>query len=177
MTPPIRRVLVPTDFSPESDAALALAKTIAAGYGASLLLLHVFEEIGGVFAGDAYAPLPPETRAALLKDARARLTHRLSPEERTRFRATADVIVGASAPKIIDYASQQHVDLIVSCGDLPSNYLDFLVSNLQAPMYHVLGNHCLVPHDAVTGRCSPAIRGTLSVRSRILRCFVKPRRN
>ena len=113
MTPPIRRVLVPTDFSPESDAALALAKTIAAGYGASLLLLHVFEEIGGVFAGDAYAPLPPETRAALLKDARARLTHRLSPEERTRFRATADVIVGASAPKIIDYASQQHVDLIV----------------------------------------------------------------
>jgi hypothetical protein len=49
-----------------------------------------------------------------------------------------------------------HVDLIVSCGDLPSNYLDFLVSNLRAPMYHVLGNHCFAPHDPITGRCSPA---------------------
>jgi hypothetical protein len=49
-----------------------------------------------------------------------------------------------------------HVDMIISCGDLPPNYLDFLVSNLRAPMYHVLGNHCHVPHDQVTNRCSPA---------------------
>jgi hypothetical protein len=26
-----------------------------------------------------------------------------------------------------------HVDLIVSCGDLPSNYLDFLVSTTRLP--------------------------------------------
>lgn len=49
-----------------------------------------------------------------------------------------------------------HIDLIISSGDLPANYLDFLVSNLQAPMYQVLGNHCFVPHDPVTHRCSPA---------------------
>jgi hypothetical protein len=49
-----------------------------------------------------------------------------------------------------------HIDLIISCGDLPPYYLDFLVSTLRAPMYHVLGNHCFVPHDPVTRRCSPA---------------------
>ncbi len=47
------------------------------------------------------------------------------------------------------------VDLIVSCGDLPPYYLDFLVSNLRAPMFHVLGNHCFLQHDLMTKRCPP----------------------
>lgn len=46
------------------------------------------------------------------------------------------------------------VDLIVSCGDLPPHYLDFLMSNLNVPLVHVLGNHCYVPHDEQK-RCSP----------------------
>ena len=37
------------------------------------------------------------------------------------------------------------VDVIISCGDLPPYYLDFLVSTLGAPLFHVLGNHCFLP--------------------------------
>ncbi len=48
------------------------------------------------------------------------------------------------------------IDLLVSCGDLPPYYLDFLVSVFDVPMVHVLGNHCYVPHDPGTLRCSPA---------------------
>src|SRR3954467_4390767 len=51
MTPTITRILVPTDFSAPSDAALDFAKTIATTFGASLHLLHVFEDpfvAGGV---------------------------------------------------------------------------------------------------------------------------------
>ncbi len=33
------------------------------------------------------------------------------------------------------------VDLIISCGDLPSYYLDFLVSSLGKPLFYVCGNH------------------------------------
>ncbi len=33
------------------------------------------------------------------------------------------------------------VDLILSCGDLPSAYLEYLVSMLDVPMYYVMGNH------------------------------------
>lgn len=40
------------------------------------------------------------------------------------------------------------VDLVVSCGDLPAYYLDFLMSTLDVPLLHVIGNHCYVPHDA-----------------------------
>ncbi len=49
-----------------------------------------------------------------------------------------------------------HIDLLISCGDLPPYYLDFLVSKINVPMFHVIGNHCYVTHDAVSNRCSPA---------------------
>jgi predicted phosphodiesterase len=35
----------------------------------------------------------------------------------------------------------RNIDLILSAGDLPFYYYDFLVSSLNAPLYYVLGNH------------------------------------
>jgi nucleotide-binding universal stress UspA family protein len=115
MTPTITRILVPTDFSEMSDAALEWAKTIAATMGASLHLLHVFEDpfVAGAFGADAYVPMAPSTRAALLEDARARLATRLTPGERARFRATTEIVTGLSAQTIVDYAAEQKIDLIV----------------------------------------------------------------
>jgi nucleotide-binding universal stress UspA family protein len=115
MKPTITRILVPTDFSETSDAALDFAKTVAATFHASLHLLHVFEDpyVTGAFAAEAYAPMAPATRAALLKDAQARLAHRLTAEERLRYRATSDVITGVSAMSIVEYAQDQDIDLIV----------------------------------------------------------------
>jgi uncharacterized protein len=34
------------------------------------------------------------------------------------------------------------IDLLVSCGDLPPGYLDFLTTALGTPLVHVFGNHC-----------------------------------
>lgn len=47
------------------------------------------------------------------------------------------------------------VDLLLSCGDLPADYLEFLYSTFNVPFMHVKGNHCYVPHDPVTKQCSP----------------------
>jgi len=33
------------------------------------------------------------------------------------------------------------VELVLSCGDLPFYYLDFIASSLNVPLYYVLGNH------------------------------------
>jgi predicted phosphodiesterase len=33
------------------------------------------------------------------------------------------------------------VDFIISCGDLPFDYMEFLMSAFSVPMYYVLGNH------------------------------------
>ena len=35
----------------------------------------------------------------------------------------------------------KHVDVVVSAGDLPYFYLEFIVSTLDKPLYYVLGNH------------------------------------
>src|SRR4051812_48435519 len=114
MTPTITRILVPTDFSTASDAALDFAKTVARTFGASLHLLHVFED-PIVTAGitEAYAPLPTDLRAALVEDASRQLANRLSGDERERFRATTDVVSGFSTMGIVEYAQDHHIDLIV----------------------------------------------------------------
>ncbi len=66
------------------------------------------------------------------------------------------------------------VDLVISCGDLPPHYLDFLITVLGAPMVHVLGNHCYVPHDPLTNQCSPNdYPGVYNLAGRVA-CFNKP---
>ncbi len=59
------------------------------------------------------------------------------------------------------------IDLVISCGDLPAYYLDFLISTLDVPLVHVLGNHCYVPHDAQK-RCDPdAYPGARNLHKRV----------
>ena len=115
MTPTITRILVPTDFSATSDAALDFAKTIATTFGASLHLLHVFEDpfVPGAFAVDTYAPLSPDMRASLLDDAASRLAHRLPPADKGRFNGTTEIVAGVGAIAIVNYARDHDIDLIV----------------------------------------------------------------
>ena len=42
-----------------------------------------------------------------------------------------------------------HVALVVSCGDLPASYLEFIADALNRPVYYVLGNHA----EELTHRC------------------------
>src|SRR4051812_22264607 len=107
-------ILVPTDFSEFSDAALEYAKTIAAAFGASLHLLHVFEDpygTSGAFGGEL--ALPNDLREATVAEATRQFGDRLTANERVRFAATTDVIMGPTARSIVDYAAAQQADLIV----------------------------------------------------------------
>ena len=40
-----------------------------------------------------------------------------------------------------DNVTFQNIDLIISCGDLNSKYLSFLVTVFKAPLFYVHGNH------------------------------------
>ena len=50
-----------------------------------------------------------------------------------------EVVEALHSPAIAHYA--QGVEAILACGDLPVNYLDYLVSMLNVPMFYVMGNH------------------------------------
>jgi uncharacterized protein len=54
--------------------------------------------------------------------------------------AVADEI----SPLLYDYFDRErwrHIDLVLSCGDLPPEYLGFLCSSLDVPVLYVRGNH------------------------------------
>jgi universal stress protein A len=115
MSTRITHILVPTDFNPASDAALACAKDIADKYGARLSLLHVVTDpqATGVWTPDVYVPASPQTQERFLREARERLTNAVTAEEHARFSVTIEAEIGAVAEKIQDFAREQHVDLIV----------------------------------------------------------------
>jgi len=91
------RILVPTDFSPASDRAVAFARTLAHKYGAALHIIHVLAEW----------PLGDTAVVQTLLDAQLR------SDERMPLRATGVLLRGATATTIVDYADAHAIDLIV----------------------------------------------------------------
>jgi Icc-related predicted phosphoesterase len=60
-------------------------------------------------------------------------------------------------------------DLILACGDLPAYYLDYLVSQLNTPMYAIHGNHDTPPGTPGAedfSRCGATWVGGRTVRTR-----------
>ncbi len=55
-------------------------------------------------------------------------------------------------------------DLILSCGDLPSAYLEYIVSMLDVPMYYVMGNH------GGNGGEKPEPEGAENIDGRVVEC-------
>jgi Icc-related predicted phosphoesterase len=57
-----------------------------------------------------------------------------------RVLAVSDVIVEALySPALSEIA--RGVEFVISSGDLPSAYLEYIVSSLDVPLYYVMGNH------------------------------------
>jgi nucleotide-binding universal stress UspA family protein len=111
----ITRILVPTDFSATSDEALACAKTLAGLFGASLHVLHAFEDpfTAAAFSAEISSTVPLSLREESLRDAVARLDERLPADQKTMFNGTTDIVTGRPAKVILDYAETLGADLIV----------------------------------------------------------------
>jgi universal stress protein A len=115
MATTVTRILVATDFSAASNAALAFARTLASRFGASLHLLHILEDpyVTGAFAPEVYAPPPAGLRESWLRSAEATMAMLVTEADTTAFNATTDVVFGPIAHTIVERASQIGADLIV----------------------------------------------------------------
>jgi nucleotide-binding universal stress UspA family protein len=109
------RILVPTDFSPPSDAALEYARILAAKFGSTLRILHVVDDpsASSDFVSDGFAPSTEEIQDALTAHARRQLEHLMTSADRLRFHAYVDAVIGTPAAAIIDYAGATGTSLIV----------------------------------------------------------------
>jgi nucleotide-binding universal stress UspA family protein len=108
----LKTILVPTDFSECSEAAIRYGRALAASFGATLHLLHVVQDpYTQPWAAEAF----PTPLGDMLNDwqaqARDRLCTAIPESERPTTMVTT--LVGSPSLEIVRYATEQRIDLIV----------------------------------------------------------------
>jgi nucleotide-binding universal stress UspA family protein len=110
----IKRILVPTDFSAASKAALKYACGLADSLNASLDILHAVDYPYSPGAYTEFYSLPQEFFDELETDARRSLEAVLTADAKERYRATLALRKGAAAREILSYLGEHHdIDLVV----------------------------------------------------------------
>ena len=112
MTPDIKRILVPLDFSPNSELALDYAYAMAQRFNAAIHLVHVCE-VPSIATGsmDAYAIAYTNWSQQLGDGAEQQLV--AAQKKLPGVPTSTEVLFGNPAKGIITAASVEHPDLIV----------------------------------------------------------------
>lgn len=102
----LKRILVATDFSDASEAAMDYGRALAHAFGASLHLLHVRENL--------FLRSVPVDPYVLTTTTAKRLAERLTDDDRTALHANAVLETSDNpAEAIVKYAKKHATDLIV----------------------------------------------------------------
>lgn len=109
----LKRILVATDFSDASEAAVRYGRALAEAFGAALDVLHVMED-PFIFAptSEGYLP-PPHYFDELEKAARDRLEQVIPPADRPKLKAKLAIKKGSPFVEIVRYAKDADIDLVV----------------------------------------------------------------
>jgi len=101
----LQQILVATDFSEPSSAALAYGRDLARTFGARLQLLHVVDDLGARLMDPSAYPELDRLQSEAEATALIRLNGLLSEEDRQALHATALVLTSTSpAEAITSYA-------------------------------------------------------------------------
>ena len=112
----LKNILVATDFSEPSAAALAYGRELARSFGAALTILHIADDTmaraygidGGVLLTD------PELQRRLEADALAQVNALICDEDRVQRKARGVVLSSTTpAAAIVTLAHNSNIDLIV----------------------------------------------------------------
>ncbi len=103
----INKILFPTDFSHSSDAALALATSLARDTGAKLLIAHVEEPPVAYGGGEMYYGIPEPLEEDLRK-----MLKEVTPND-SSVPYEHHLVTGDPASAIVRLAKDEDVDLIV----------------------------------------------------------------
>jgi universal stress protein A len=130
------RILIATDFSPNSEAAAQRGVDLAWHSGARILMLHVIQHFPEDLPVEPIAPEDADTSELLLNrahEALANLAKRVGCEE-----AEQKVIVSVHASKneIVQFANDQKVDLIVVGAHSRPGIADLLGTTASAVVNH-----------------------------------------
>ena len=111
----LKKILVATDFSEPSDAALAYGRELARSFDAQLVVLHVVgNTFTGAVAANGFVFTDPGLQKSVEASGQRRVEDLVTVDDRIMLRAQA-VIVTSNTPAsaIVEYAKDSGIDLIV----------------------------------------------------------------
>ena len=108
----MKHILVATDFSAPSRAALEYAAELAKACGASITLLHTYE-IPAYSFPDVAVPVPPDMERAIAKAATRSLHDACEPFAKTNVKLDVLVTRGKPWVEIERVADEKNADMIV----------------------------------------------------------------
>jgi nucleotide-binding universal stress UspA family protein len=111
-THPIKRIIVATDFSEGSDAAMERAFSIAKALNASVDLVHVLDT-ALLTAPASLGAMPLIEPEALLNEIDSALTARVAKATEAGIVCQSDSLDGYPAKEIVRHAQKTGADLIV----------------------------------------------------------------
>jgi nucleotide-binding universal stress UspA family protein len=111
----LKNVLVATDFSQPSDAAVLYGRELAARFGATLHVLHVAPNAYiGTLGAENYVALAPELQQQIEDGARRQLDQLVVDSDRSGPPSIPVVQTsGSPALAIVEYAKDHNIDMIV----------------------------------------------------------------
>jgi len=110
---PIKKILVPTDFSDSAHHALCYALTFAVEFKAEVVLLHVVETLAVGYASDLFPVPMAEVFQEMSGYARAEIA-KLAEEARAKGANVRELVVqGKPSAEIVRVAQEESVDLLV----------------------------------------------------------------
>lgn len=108
----LKKILVPTDFSECSDAAVKYGRALASAFDSRLHVLHVVQDpYTQPWAAEAFPAPLGELLEQWQAQARERIAAQIPEAERPEVMVAAQV--GSPIVEILRYANEQKIDLIV----------------------------------------------------------------
>ncbi len=134
--PSLSRILVPVDFSSRSAGAVHYAGALAVPFGSELTLLHVLPpphyefsalEVGGSVLNELFATRSAQVRQELENFLR---------DELVRLSVRRVVLEGDPARKIVEFAHNERMDLIVMPTHGYGPFRRFILGSVTAKVLH-----------------------------------------
>ena len=109
----IKRILVPTDFSDNSERAVRYAAELAEKFQSEVVLLHVVQDLALILP-DAVMPIPVATPDLndMIASAKTGLANLVASLNLAHLNPKAEVRVGSPASEIVSVASDLKADLL-----------------------------------------------------------------
>ena len=111
----LKSILVATDFSEPSEAALAYGRQLARTFGARLIVFHAADNLASRgYGSEGFVFIEPDLQNQVEAAARTRARALISDEDRQELRAEEVVVTAISpAAAIAAYARDEQIDLII----------------------------------------------------------------